>query len=138
MAEPLRLAAGAHVALVGIGQADGSGWLVQQGCITPSEMHELERAGAVGDVLGRFYTVDGKSIHTSLDQRVLGLTLEQVRAIPLVVAVAYGRRKVDAVAGALGGGYLNALITDAETATALLCPRRRPVKGGRTRRTGND
>ena len=120
VAEPLRLARQADVAIVGIGHVGPSAWLVTQGCITGAEISELQSLGAVGDVLGRFYTIDGEVVDGSLAGRVIGLGLEELREIPLVVAVAAGEHKTDAILGALYGGCVNSLVTDAVTAAQIL------------------
>jgi len=46
--------------------------------------------------------------------------LEQLKALDNVVGVAGGVGKIDAVLGALRGGYLNVLVTDAVAAEAVL------------------
>ncbi len=101
VAEPLQLARRADVAVVGIGQVGSSASLVAQGCIGVEEMAEFEEHGAVGDRPGRFCSVGGQPVAPSLDERVIGLSLQDLRQIRLVVAVAAGSGKADAILGAL-------------------------------------
>lgn len=79
---------------------------------------ELEQRGAVGDLCGRFFDVQGE--RCILDPEVIGISLEQLRALDRVVGIAGGEEKVAAILGVLHGGYLNVLITDTITAQAVL------------------
>ncbi len=49
VAETLTLAAGASVALVGIGGTDDDCTMVRSGCVSIDEIRRLREAGAVGD-----------------------------------------------------------------------------------------
>jgi DNA-binding transcriptional regulator LsrR (DeoR family) len=108
------------MALVGIGAVEPSKLLADSGNIfTGDEMNELERSGAVGDVCLHFFDAHGQAIHSSLEDRVIGITLDQLRAVRRVVGVAGGSRKVDALLGALRGRIVDVLITDRFTAHKL-------------------
>ena len=48
------------------------------------------------------------------------VALAKERKIPIRIGVSFGEQKVSAIAGALAGKYINALVTDDSTATALL------------------
>ena len=81
---------------------------------------ELNEAGAVGDIALRFFDAHGRPIHTSLDDRILGITTEQLREAGRVVAAAGGPEKVEAIAAALQARIIKVLITDRATAEALV------------------
>ncbi len=57
---------------------------------------------------------------TSFERRVLGIELPAFLAIPRRVAVAGGPEKVPAIRAALAGGLVNVLVSDEDTARALL------------------
>lgn len=76
--------------------------------------------GAVGDVLLHFFDDKGQPIETSLNRRVVSMTLPQLRSVDRAVGVAGGRRKHEAILGALLGGLINVLITDCYTARRLM------------------
>jgi deoxyribonucleoside regulator len=84
------------------------------------ELAELRNAGAVGEICTRYFDIDGQPSVTSLNRRMVGLGLEQVRAMPLVIGVASGRQKAAAILGAVRGGYVKSLVTDDVTATQVL------------------
>jgi len=109
------------VALVGVGSLEPSTLLRQSGnAIADSEEHRLREQGAIGDVCMRFFDAEGRHIPSDLDDRVLGIGAETLRAVPRRVGVAGGQRKWGAIRAALLGGWLSVLITDQATAAELV------------------
>ena len=88
--------------------------------ISWQEMEELIRQGAIGDISLRYYDIQGKLINSSLNDRVIGIDLTELKGINRVVGVAGGEEKVQAILGAIHGGLINTLITDIKTAHRLL------------------
>lgn len=87
------------------------------------EQFELARErGAVGELCLHFLDKAGQPVDTGLDQLVIGVSLDQLRAAKRRWAVAGGRRKRTAVRAALRGGWVNTLVTDAATAEYLVGP----------------
>jgi DNA-binding transcriptional regulator LsrR (DeoR family) len=120
--EALTAARNADLALVGIGgvRRGSSAAILQAVGATDDELAEFDRAGPVGDIAGRFFDADGQAVRGAIDDRILGLTLEEIGAIPLVVGLACGHEKVDSILGALRGRCIHVLITDAHAAEGLL------------------
>jgi DNA-binding transcriptional regulator LsrR (DeoR family) len=109
------------LALLGIGAVQPSEVLARSGNVfTHDELEAVSRRGAVGDISLRFFDAEGRAVEAPLDERVIGMTLDQIKSIPRVVALAGGERKVAAIRGALLGGLLHVLITDRFTAAKLL------------------
>jgi DNA-binding transcriptional regulator LsrR (DeoR family) len=73
----------------------------------------------VGDIALRFFDAQGAPVKTALDEHILGITTQQLRRAPRVVAVAGGPGKVDAIHAALKADIVNVLITDQDTAEEL-------------------
>jgi DNA-binding transcriptional regulator LsrR (DeoR family) len=108
------------MALVGVGAVEPSKLLADSGNIfTPEELAELAQRGAVGDICLRFFDRCGRTVDSSFDARVIGITVEALRKVPRVVAVAGGARKVAALRGVLRAGVVDVMITDRFTAAAL-------------------
>jgi DNA-binding transcriptional regulator LsrR (DeoR family) len=109
------------LAIVGIGAVEPSELLARSGNIFSSrELADLAEAGAVGDISLRFFDKNGKSVKTPLDERVLGLPLEELARVERVIALAGGAKKTDAIAGALRVGVIDMLVTDKFTAQRLV------------------
>ncbi len=110
------------IAVLGIGSMEPSPWSV--GCgdtFSIEELESLEEKGAVGNICLRFYNASGEEIRDAVDgNRVFGLKVERLKSIPMVVGVACGKRKRQAILGALRGRWINVLVTDQFTAESLV------------------
>ncbi len=112
-----------NVAIVGIGSPTPDSVIMRDGSIvTPDEMADLVHKGAVGDIVLRFFDAAGQPIRSNVDDRVIGISLEQLSKVDRVVGVAGGIGKVPVLLGALKGKLINTLITDLTTAQVLLKP----------------
>jgi DNA-binding transcriptional regulator LsrR (DeoR family) len=94
--------------------------LVRSGALPPAELERLARLGAVGDLLVHPFTADGSFVAADLAARAIAISIDQLRRVPSVVAVAAGATKVEAIAGALATGVVGVLVTDAPTARGLV------------------
>jgi DNA-binding transcriptional regulator LsrR (DeoR family) len=109
------------VALVGIGPVEPSSWLAaSDNRFSVDELQALEAKGAVGNICLRFFDARGEEIVDPLGFRVFGLELARLKSIPSVVGIAGGKRKYQAILGALRGRWINVLITDQFSAEILL------------------
>ncbi|MCO6179473.1 MULTISPECIES: sugar-binding transcriptional regulator [Ciceribacter] len=108
------------LAIIGIGAVEPSELLARSGNVfSRQEMAMLQEAGAVGEISFRFYDRDGKPVETPLNERVIGMSLEDLRKADRVMAVAGGESKTQAIAGALKMGIIDVLVTDKFTAARL-------------------
>jgi DNA-binding transcriptional regulator LsrR (DeoR family) len=123
------------VALVGIGGVEPSHLLSLSGNVFSSqELKELSARGAVGDICLRFFDRRGIPVATPLADRVIGMSLEEMRRVNRVVGIAGGWRKNAAIRGALAGRWINVLITDRRTAEQLLAEKTSPATEDRAAR----
>jgi DNA-binding transcriptional regulator LsrR (DeoR family) len=113
-------AASAGAILLGLGGVTGSVQLVEEGVVTRSELSELIRRGAVGDMSAHFYDREGRHIDHDLNRRIVGLNLDQIRAVPIRVVAAGGLEKVEALYAAVTSGLISVLVTDTKAAQGLL------------------
>ncbi len=117
----LHLARQAKWSLVGVGTVDVRYSIYSlTGFIDYHELESLRQKGAVGDILGQFYTIDGTILDTPLHRRTVAIPLEDIRQMKNVIGVAGGEEKADAILGALRGHFINILITDEKTALKIL------------------
>jgi erythritol transport system ATP-binding protein len=119
IAEAFALAGESDLVLVGLGATDGDASLVSGGMIEPSDMAEIRRQGAVGEMLGHFFDKDGRPIETELTRRIVTLPIDRLRT-RRVIAVAGGAMKVDAIRAVLASGLLSGLIIDERTARSIV------------------
>ncbi|MDK4741459.1 sugar-binding transcriptional regulator [Rhizobium sp. LEGMi198b] len=119
--ETIELFGAISVAIVGIGAVEPSELLARSGNIFSSrELADLADAGAVGDISLRFFDGKGKPVKTPLDERVIGISLDELAKVDRVIALAGGEKKTAAIAGALRIGVIDTLVTDKFTAQRLI------------------
>lgn len=114
------VARSAHSAILGIGKIAHDATVVKAGFFSAGQMDELRLKGAVGDIFGRFFDIHGRPVVTEIDERIIALSLSDLKDIRPVISVAGGKDKEEAILGALNGGYVNILITDENTARNVL------------------
>ena len=117
----LEAARKADVALVGIGSngSSSSEMLIEEFALTKGE-RDATFKNMAGDIAARFYNAQGKILSASIDNRVIGLTLDEIRKIPKVIGVATGADKVLGVIGAARSKLVDHLIIDLTCANAAL------------------
>ncbi|WP_272572339.1 sugar-binding transcriptional regulator [Providencia sp. PROV258] len=103
-----------------VGSALDENPLIQVGVLSKKEMQNYRDAGAVGVICGRFYDKNGVPVIAEVDQRILGISLAQLRQIERKIFLAGGENGYAATLGALLGGYVTDLIVDEGTAEFLL------------------
>jgi DNA-binding transcriptional regulator LsrR (DeoR family) len=109
------------LAVAGIGAVDeAASSFLRAGLLTRDVLAHLRAQEAVGEMVGRFYKLDGTVLGIEINQRVIGIELDDLRRIPNSLAVARGRAKVEAIVGALRGRLITVLATDDLTARAVL------------------
>jgi deoxyribonucleoside regulator len=114
-------AARADIAVIGIGSSyPESNALIRAGYLTKSETIIIREKGAVGNMLGRLLNENGDICRLDMNERVIGLAIEDLKKIPVRVGVAGGIEKSEAILGTLRQGYINVLITDESAALRIL------------------
>lgn len=122
----------ANVALVGLGTLSNSVF-VERGTLDDAMTRDLQRAGAVGELCGRFIDATGQECATGWRDRVISAEIEQLRRIPQVVAVVSGNDRSAVIIAAVRGGLIKSLVIDEIGAAALLAtpdatPTPKPVR----------
>lgn len=120
--EILDIARRANIALVGVGTVDPEvSRFVQFTSLSAEEMRNMaEKHGGVGDINAFIYNMEGQPCAQEYAERVVGLTLAELKNIPYRIGVAATAAKALPLYGALRGGYLQALITDETAARGIL------------------
>jgi DNA-binding transcriptional regulator LsrR (DeoR family) len=118
--EALDRAKQCDILIQGIGPVDKSAILYIYGYLNDLDIEKMQTEGGVGDLLGRFFNQKGQTVENPIEERMIGLTLEDISRIPWSVVVAGGMEKVPALRAALFKRLINVLITDNRTAQLLL------------------
>ncbi|MBT2216029.1 sugar-binding transcriptional regulator [Virgibacillus dakarensis] len=74
----------------------------------------------VGDICYNFINENGEAASNDWNEKSISLDLNKLKKIPLVIGVAAGKEKVEAIKAALRGKLIHVLVTDEITAKALV------------------
>ena len=109
------------IALVGVGAAESIDYGVQESNFFSEKQFQLAKSkGAVAEINLRFIDKDGKPVVTKLDELVIGISLTELRRVPIKIGVSGGESKHEATLALVRGKWVDVLITDNDTAQYLL------------------
>ena len=120
IARTLEKARQCQVALFSIGDLSDQSAI---GCLSDSvseTLQDLKEKGGIGETLGRVFDKNGNTVESGFNDRIIGLSLDDLKKIPNRVCIIYDDYKVPAVKTALKTGLVNILITDDNIAEQLL------------------
>lgn len=115
----LALGRRANIAIYSVGTVRKTARLFQLEYLQDQEKQYLQ-AHAIGDIFSRYIDRRGQIVDPELNQRTIGISLDDLRKKQHSILVAAGDAKVPAVQAALEGGYPNCLIIDQHAAAELL------------------
>lgn len=120
--ETIERASKADIALVGLGDMNENSYMVQLGWFTPQEITNASmHQGVIGEIAGYgFFDIQGRPVDTVMNDRVIGLSIEELRSIPCVIAIASENTKAMAILGALRSGVVDIIATSASNARTVL------------------
>lgn len=81
---------------------------------------DLIQKECVGDINLHFFDKNGNFSMPDLSKRIIGISRDDFKSIPIKVSVAFGEEKVNAIEGALNGKLTDILITTSDTAEKIL------------------
>ncbi|MFX3617372.1 MAG: sugar-binding transcriptional regulator [Sporolactobacillus sp.] len=108
------------IAVFGIGGPMNSRRSSWRDYLTNADNTNLINHHAIGDCCCRFFDVDGKLLKEGLYNRTIGIDLETLSSVPHSIGVARSVFKAPSIHALLKTNYMNTLITDDETARAIL------------------
>ncbi|MEX1524531.1 sugar-binding transcriptional regulator [Enterococcus sp. C63] len=109
-----------ELALVGISSPDHFNTMEEIGYTNKKEMAQLRGIGAVGDINSRFYDKDGQEVNHPINKHVVGLSLEELKAIPETIAIAYDDAKWQGIYYACKNQLIDSIITTDTIADHLI------------------
>ena len=120
IARTLKLARECDIAVYTIGLFNQDSVLVKADYFDEKEIEALIKKDAIGDICSRIIDKKGQICSKSLDDRTIGIELDDLARKTHAIAVAGGRDKLPAIRAALKGKWFNSLITDEWCAEELL------------------
>jgi deoxyribonucleoside regulator len=119
IAHTLNLGKQAEVIVFTIGKFDDESVLVKANYFKQNEVDTLIQDGAIADVCSRIIDNNGNICSTKLNDRTIGIELNEIKNKSYSIAVAGGKDKIKAITAALKGKLFNVLITDELVANQL-------------------
>ena len=108
------------IAIVGIGAAKKQ-WKYLMSLYSQEDVRQRRWAKkVVGEVCTYFYDENGNEVEPPFRDRIITVSHNDYKSIPIRIGVAGGVEKLDAIRGAVLGGYINVLVTDKKVAEKLL------------------
>ncbi|WP_380166569.1 sugar-binding transcriptional regulator [Jannaschia sp. R86511] len=107
------------IAVAGVG-GWGPGQSTVYDAIDAAERDSLRAGGVRADISGILLDADAVPVRTPLTERMIGITAEQMLAIPEVIAIAYQTSKTEALRLAVRSGLVGGLVTHTAVARELL------------------
>ena len=109
-----------NIILAGIGELKEDTYLIRDKDINKKYKSYFLSKNAVGDIGFRWYDLNGQPIVNEYENKTIGYNILENKNNALIVAIAGGERKYEAILGALRGGFLDVLVTDEDTAKRLI------------------
>ena len=116
----LGIAAESDIAVMGVGPTDVDSLLYRSGYVTEADFAHLKDRRAVGSIFGRFYDLKGEECDSEFRERAIALEFDCLRQIPERIALTMGAHRIKAILGLMYGELITTLVTDSDTATAVL------------------
>ena len=102
----------------GIGELVPENTVVSREFLKEPAIKTYLEKGGIGTILGRMFDQNGQQIYTEIGDRMIGITLDEIKNKPCRLPVARGPQKVKVVRATFKGKYPTHLVTDYETPTA--------------------
>lgn len=124
VAEQLKRVADCSKVIFAAGTCFDDSHVVRTGIIKPKEIAKCRQKGAVGVICGRLIDKNGEAMAVSNEDRMIGVTLEQMRKKELGMLVCAEPQRAVAARAAIMGGYVTHFACCSNTARLLLddCP----------------
>jgi DNA-binding transcriptional regulator LsrR (DeoR family) len=116
----IKRAESVNIVLIGIGEVGEDSFMIKNGYISKNTTLKAKADGAVGEVIGRFFDINGNLVPSPEYDRLISLDIESLKKIETVIALAGGKHKTEAIYGVLQAGFIDVLVTDEDTAKNLL------------------
>lgn len=118
--QTLEIGRRAETMVVGVGAVTQQSGLYRAGYLNDADLDYIRAEGAVGDICGSYFDVDGAMCRLELNDRTIALDADAMRKIPRRVGVSCGVAKALPNIGAARSGLINVLVTDEHTAEEML------------------
>lgn len=108
------------LAVIGIGNPIESHSYRQMGYISNEEIVELTNQNAIGDILATFFNENGNVVKTTISNRMIGQSLDDIKKMREILIIASGAEKSISIKALLRQKFIDHLIIDSDIAKKLI------------------
>ena len=112
----IEFASASRLAVFSIGAASYNSVLRKRGAYSKEDYDDVLTQGAVGDIIGRCFDINGGLISKTIDDRIMAIDMDTLKAKKNRIGIGVGNNKGRAIIGALRGGMVSRLYMDSITA----------------------
>lgn len=116
----LEMGSSCNKMFVNLATANHDSCLFRSGYLSNSDLTTLKEANAVGSICGHFLDSNGDLCDSQLDQRTIGVELQDIRNAEIVFACVTDISKLKILHASLSKKYINVLMVDYITANKLI------------------
>lgn len=118
--EQLEALASCNKTVLACGTCDADAHVVRSGILSVENIAHYRDKGAAGVICGRLIDSVGQPVVAEVEERMIGVTLDQMRGKDMALLVAAGPGRADPAKAAIKGGFVTHLATSARVAEQLL------------------
>ncbi len=120
IAPQLQLIADCRKVIFAAGTTDRDSHIAKTGLLDDAALARMQADGAAGVICGRVIDGNGVPMPFASEDRMIGVTLDQMRDKDMAMLVSAGLDRVPAARAAMRGGYVTHLVTCSASAARLL------------------
>jgi len=120
VSQSIKLAKSCNKMIINIGLPTEDNCLYKGGYINDEDLKRLNSQNCAGCLGCRFYDDDGNICDESLNNRTIGVSVEDIKNAKSVIACAIGTHKSRALLAALKADFLDVIIVDSNTAAQVI------------------
>ncbi|MCL6285935.1 sugar-binding transcriptional regulator [Ruegeria sp. 2012CJ41-6] len=120
IAHQLEMVAQCKKTIFAAGTTDPESHIAMTGLLDRETLAQMRDKGATGVICGRIIDQDGTAMPAPIENRMIGISLDQMREKEMGMLVSAGIDRVPAARAAMLGGYVTHLVTCAASAALLL------------------
>lgn len=107
-------------AIVGLGNPYAESTMEEIGYLTEQDIQQLKNDQVLGDVNSNFFDAKGQKVDNEINKSIVGITLDAIRNIPKVMAIADDERRMNIAKIAIETQLINILVTTDKIAKMLI------------------
>jgi deoxyribonucleoside regulator len=120
VAQQLAAVASCNKTVLACGTCDPDAHIVRTGLLDAKDMARFREKGATGVICARLIDATGQAVPAEIEDRMIGVTLDQMRGKDMSLLVAAGKDRARSARAAILGGFATHLATSASVARILL------------------